>query len=47
MKIEDRAALEKAETSLKYENGWYQVGIPWKDHSSELSKKIRNGSQIW
>ncbi len=35
-KMEDQLALKKVEQSLKYENGKYQVAIPWKNNEPTL-----------
>ncbi len=35
-KMEDQLALKKVEQSLKYENGKYQVVIPWKNNEPTL-----------
>ena len=36
MKREETVALDMVERSLSYENGRYEVGIPWKENPSQL-----------
>ena len=35
-KAEDQVALGKVEQTLKYENGRYEVSLPWKENGPEL-----------
>ena len=39
LKAEDREALDELKVSMKFENGRYEVGIPWKGDKPSLPDK--------
>ncbi|KAK3732000.1 hypothetical protein QZH41_005502 [Actinostola sp. cb2023] len=43
LKTEDQAALDTLKTSMKFENGQYEVGIPWKGDKRSLPKHRKTG----
>ena len=36
MSVEDKCAMKTMESSVTFENGHYQLGLPWRDESTLL-----------